>query len=169
MKKNAYISNYSLFIRILPLRVLCELRVKYIITTDVFFSHAEDAKIAKILLNNTCAREVAGYARQESAEYCEGLHLLNRYSWFILESNPTSALSCRSETCDFSSASANSRELKLRVLCALCVRCIITIQMLLGIEHHGGALLGGGSKIHCFAEVGSGKGFLVEVLVEQGA
>ena len=36
--------------------------------TDVFFPHAEDAKVAKILLNNTCVREVAGYARQESAE-----------------------------------------------------------------------------------------------------
>ncbi len=46
-------------------RSLRSLREIYNHHTDVFFPHA---KVAKILLNNTCAREVAGYARQESAE-----------------------------------------------------------------------------------------------------
>lgn len=39
---------------------------------------------------------------------------------------------------------------------------------LLGIKHHGGTFLGGSAKFHCLAEVGSGKGLLAEVLVEQG-
>ena len=49
-------------------RSLRSLRETYNHHADVLFSHAEDAKVAKILLNNTCVREVAGYARQESAE-----------------------------------------------------------------------------------------------------
>ena len=96
-----------------PLRSLRSLREIYNHHTDVLFPHAEDAKIAKILLYNTIAREVAGSARQESAEHCEGLHLLNRSNCFIWESPPPAfALSRRSETCDSSSASVNGRGIK---------------------------------------------------------
>ena len=49
-------------------RSLRSLREIYNYHTDVFFPHAEDAKVAKILLYKIMAGEVAGYARQESAE-----------------------------------------------------------------------------------------------------
>ena len=49
-------------------RSLRSLREIYNHNMDVFFPHAEDAKVAKILLYNAMAGEVAGYARQESAE-----------------------------------------------------------------------------------------------------
>ena len=51
-------------------RSLRSLREIYNYHTDVLFSHAEDAKIAKILLYNAMAGGVAGSARQESAEAC---------------------------------------------------------------------------------------------------
>ena len=75
--------------------------------TDVLFPHAEDAKVAKILLYNAIAGGVAGYARRENAEAGENLWL---YSIFVC--HPTSALSRRSETCDISSVSVNSRGIK---------------------------------------------------------
>ena len=43
-----------------------------------------------------------------------------------------------------------------------------SLSRLFGIEHHGGTFLGGGTKFHCLAEVGSSEGLLAEVLVEQG-
>ena len=39
--------------------------------SDVLSPHAEGAKVAKILLYNAIAGEVAGYARQENAEVVE--------------------------------------------------------------------------------------------------
>ena len=53
------------------LRVLCALCVRYNHHTDVLFPHAEDAKVAKILLYNAIAGGVAGYARRECAEVGE--------------------------------------------------------------------------------------------------
>ena len=49
-------------------RSLRSLREIYNHHTDVLFPHAEDAKVAKILLYKVMAGGVAGYARQESAE-----------------------------------------------------------------------------------------------------
>ena len=100
----------SVSVSSMEIKTLCSLRSLreiYNHHTDVFFPHAEDAKSTKILLNNTCAREVAGYARQENAE-AGG----NQWLYSIFVCHPTSALSCRSETCDFSSASVSSMEIK---------------------------------------------------------
>ena len=69
--------------------------------------HAEGAKVAKILLYNAIAGEVAGYARQENAEVVG-----NQWLYSIFVSHPASAFSRRSETCDLSSVSVKSRGIK---------------------------------------------------------
>ena len=80
--------------------------------TDVLFPHAEVAEVAKILLYNAIAGGVAGYARRECAEVGG-----NQWLYSIFVCHPGSALSRRSETCDFSSVSVNSME--IIALCSL--------------------------------------------------
>ena len=87
--------------------VLCVLCVRYNHHTDVLFPHAEDAEVAKILLYNAIAGGIAGYARRENAEVVG-----NQWLYSIFVCHPASALSRRSETCDISSVSVNSRGIK---------------------------------------------------------
>ena len=104
-----------------PLRTLREI---YNHHTDVFFPHAENAKVAKILLI-TLSLEGSLAPRDKRAQRLAETSSYLLYSFVILPLRSPVVVK-------LATTSAPARtvwELKLRVLCALCVRHITTTRI----------------------------------------